>query len=93
MSRNSWAVVIPSMGSEFHRIDSLEMLYNQDTIIAYGLDQDKSWILYVILQEKGIADVLAMTLEEISELVSEIRNLSWIEAQNMVSKLKAEGYN
>jgi hypothetical protein len=87
---NDWAVIIPSMGNEFHRIDSLDYLYNRDTIVAYGLDRDKSWILYVLLTQMGMEQVVSMPLNEIMELVSEIKNLPWLEAAKMVEQLKAE---
>ena len=89
---NDWAIIIPSMGNEFHRIDSLDNLYNQDTIIAYGLDRDKSWILYVLLTQMGMEQVVSMPLNEVMELVAEIKNLPWMEAAKMVERLKVEGH-
>lgn len=89
---DDWAVVIPSMGGDFHRIDSLDSLYNKDTIIAYGLDKDKSWILYTILQEMGMESVLAMPLMQIQAIVAEVKDLSWLEAYKIVEQLKAEGH-
>lgn len=90
---DDWAVVIPSMGGDFHRIDSLDSLYNKDIIIAYGLDIDKSWILYIILQEMGMEAVLAMALEQIQAIVAEVKDLSWLEANKVVEQLKAEGHH
>ena len=90
---NDWAIIIPSMGSEFHRIDSLNDLYNRDTIIAYGLDCDKSWILYVLLTQMGMEQVVSMSLNEVMELVAGIKDLSWMEATKMVERLKAEGHH
>lgn len=89
---NDWAVIIPSMGNEFHRIESLDMLYNRDTIIGYGLDRDKSWILYILLSEIGMEPVMIMPLNEVMEIVEEIKGLSWLEASKMVGQLKAEGH-
>ena len=89
---NDWAVVIPTMGGEFHRINSLDMLYNWDTVIGYGLDRDRSWILYILLTQMGLEAVMHMPLKEVMELVEEVKKLSWLEASKMVEQLKAEGH-
>jgi hypothetical protein len=89
---NDWAVIIPSMGDKFHRVNSLDMLYNLDTVIGYGLDRDKSWILYILLSEMGMESVMNMPLNEVMEIVKEIKELSWLDASKMVEQLKAEGH-
>jgi hypothetical protein len=87
---NDWAIIIPAMGGEFHRINSLDMLYNRDTILGYGLDRDKSWILYILLSEIGMESVMNMPLKEVMAIVAEVKNLSWLDATKMVEQLKAE---
>ena len=90
--QHDWAVVIPAMGPDFHRINSLDNLYNWDTVVAYGLDKDKSWILYILLSEMGMDTVLNTPMGEVMKLTEEVKKLSWLEAIKVVERLKAEGY-
>jgi hypothetical protein len=91
MNRNdTWAVILPAMGDEFHRVDSLDWLYNRDMIIGYGLNMDTSWILYRRLQKLGVDAVLEMSLWEVKKMVMEVKDLGFIEAVNLVKWIKEQ---
>ena len=87
---DTWAVILPSMGGEFHRIDSLDWLYNRDMVIGYGLTKDTSWILYRRLQNLGMDTILDMSFGDLRKVVMEIKNMDYVDAYNLVKWIKKQ---
>lgn len=85
---DTWAVVMPGIGNEFHRVDSLDWLYRNDTIVCYGMSRDTSWILLRRLQAIGWDAVFDMKVEELRDLAYEVKNMRWIDAVEEVKAIK-----
>ena len=85
---DTWAVIMPGIGGEFHRVDSLDYLYRNDTIVCYGMSRDTSWILYRRLKALGWDAVYDMSVGELRKLAYEVKNMNWMAAADEVKAIK-----